>query len=177
MNTPRRRFLATGMAAVASLAIPRLVAETPGPPVEPRKPDAPDPASSAKPTDNAARQRVAGIGGFFFRATNPKELSDWYERALGVTPIPQDYNSPPWTQEAGATAFAPFPQDTKYFGRPTQNWMLNFRVHNLDTMVAQLQAMGVKVKVDPQAYPNGRFARLHDPEGNPIELWEPKAAK
>jgi predicted enzyme related to lactoylglutathione lyase len=52
--------------------------------------------------------------------------------------------------------------------------MLDFRVNDLDAMVAQLRAAGITVKVDPNAYPNGRFARLHDPEGNPIELWEPK---
>jgi len=74
---------------------------------------------------------------------------------------------------AGQTVFAPFPIDTDYFGNP-QAWMINFRVVNLDRMIAQLQAKGVEVKVDPESYPNGRFARLHDPEGNPIELWEPK---
>ena len=52
--------------------------------------------------------------------------------------------------------------------------MINFRVVNLDRIIAQLQAKGVEVKVDPESYPNGRFARLHDPEGNPIELWKPK---
>jgi len=93
---------------------------------------------------------------------------------LGVTQVPGDYNTPPWAQEAGLTVFAPFPIDTDYFGNPQQVWMINFRVVNLDRMIAQLQAKGVKVKIDPENYPNGRFARLHDPEGNPIELWEPK---
>ncbi|HEY4988795.1 MAG TPA: VOC family protein, partial [Opitutaceae bacterium] len=79
----------------------------------------------------------------------------------------------PWTQEAGPTAFAPFPKDTT-FGKKGQGWMINFRVNNLDAMVAQLRESGEKVTVDPQLYPNGRFARLHDPDGNPIELWEPK---
>jgi predicted enzyme related to lactoylglutathione lyase len=54
-------------------------------------------------------------------------------------------------------------------------WMVNFRVRNLDAMVAQLRGSGIAVTVDPELYPNGRFARLHDPEGNPIELWEPQA--
>ncbi len=74
-------------------------------------------------------------------------------------------------QEAGPTAFAPFPADSDYFARE-QRWMINFRVRNLGAMVKQLQAAGVAVKVDPEEYPNGRFARVHDPEGNPIELWE-----
>jgi predicted enzyme related to lactoylglutathione lyase len=62
---------------------------------------------------------------------------------------------------------------TGYFGSPQQAFMLNFRVRSLDAMVAQLQKANIDVKVDPKTYPNGRFARLHDPEDNPIELWEP----
>ena len=54
-------------------------------------------------------------------------------------------------------------------------WMINFRVANLDRMITQLRAKGIEVTLDPEIYPNGRFARLNDPEGNPIELWEPKA--
>jgi glyoxylase I family protein len=69
--------------------------------------------------------------------------------------------------------FAAFNQDTDYFGRETQQWMLNFRVNDLAAMVAQLQEAGIEVNVDPETYPNGKFARLHDPEGNPIELWQP----
>ncbi len=53
-------------------------------------------------------------------------------------------------------------------------WMINFRVRNLDAMIAQLRGAGITVDVDNENYPNGRFARLADPEGNPIELWEPK---
>ena len=119
-------------------------------------------------------ERVTGIGGVFFRAKDPEALAAWYQEMLGVTRVPSDYNTPSWTQEAGPTVFAPFESDTDYFGNPQQAWMINFRVVNLDRMIAQLQAKGVEVKVDPESYPNGRFARLHDPEGNPIELWEPK---
>jgi glyoxylase I family protein len=78
-------------------------------------------------------------------------------------------------QQAGATVFAPFPADTDYFGNTNQAWMINFRVANLDRMIAQLRARGSEVALDLEIYPNGRFARLSDPEGNPIELWEPKA--
>lgn len=56
----------------------------------------------------------------------------------------------------------------------SQTWMINFRVRNLDALVAQLRVSGVEVTVDSESYPNGRFARLHDPEGNPVELWEPR---
>jgi len=120
-------------------------------------------------------QRVSGIGGLFFRAKDPQSLSQWYRDHLGIDPVPQDYDTKPWSQEAGLTVFAPFPEDTDYFGRPEQSWMINFRVGDLDAIVKQLLEEGIEVKVDPEEYPNGRFARLADPEGNPVELWEPKA--
>ena len=120
-------------------------------------------------------QKVTGIGGVFFRARNPSVLAEWYKDHLGIDPTPADYDQKPWSQQAGPTAFAPFEQDTDYFGDAAKQWMINFRVANLDAMVAQLQAAGTKVTVDPQTYPNGRFARLHDPEGNPVELWQPVA--
>ena len=118
--------------------------------------------------------RVTGIGGLFFRAKNPTAIAQWYREHLGVDPAPADYHQPPWSQTAGPTVFAPFPQDSEYFGDAAKHWMINFRVTDLDAMVAQLRAAGIEVSVDPETYPNGRFARLHDPEGNPIELWEPK---
>jgi glyoxylase I family protein len=122
-------------------------------------------------------ERVDGIGGFFFKSKSPKVLAQWYSDHLGVTLTPRDYDSEPWQQAAGPTVFGPFPADTKYFGRPEQAFMLNFRVSNLDAMVAQLRRAGIKVEVDPKTYPNGRFALLHDPEGNPIQLWQPQKNK
>jgi glyoxylase I family protein len=119
-------------------------------------------------------ETVTGIGGIFFRARDPNALRRWYQEHLGVTLTPTDYEQRPWRQEAGPTVFEPFPDDTTYFSRPSQVWMINFRVRNLDAMVSQLQAAGLEVTVDPESYPNGRFARLHDPEGNPVELWEPR---
>ena len=118
-------------------------------------------------------EKVNGVGGLFFRAQNPASLAQWYSDHLGVTPIPQNYDDSPWRQDAGPTAFAPFPETTEYFGDAGKVWMINFRVRDLDAMVAQLRVAGVSVEVDPQSYPNGRFARLYDPEGNPIELWQP----
>jgi glyoxylase I family protein len=114
---------------------------------------------------NTPTERVLGIGGFFFRARDPKKLAQWYELNLGI-----DHRV--WQQAAGKTAFTPFAMDTDYFGSKQQGWMLNFRVRSLDAMVAQLQKANIEVKVDPEKSPYGRFARLHDPEGNPIELWE-----
>ena len=119
-------------------------------------------------------EQVTGIGGLFFRAKNPTTMSAWYKENLGIDLVPADYSQKPWSQEAGPTVFAPFPNDSEYFGHVDKNWMINFRVRALDAMVKQLRAAGIDVSVDPEIYPNGRFARLHDPEGNPIELWEPK---
>jgi glyoxylase I family protein len=139
------------------------------------------PASSASPAKAAAghelggteMEKVAGIGGFFFRAKDPKALALWYQQHLGILTIPTKDGETAWQQEAGSTAFTPFPETSKYFGDLQKVWMLNFRVRDLDKMAAQLHAAGIEVKVDPESYPYGRFARLHDPEGNPIELWQP----
>jgi predicted enzyme related to lactoylglutathione lyase len=124
--------------------------------------------------EKAEKQKVLGIGGLFFRSKNPAELARWYETNLGIAHTPTSYDAEPWRQEAGVTIFAPFSDSTNYFGSRDRMWMVNFRVKSLDLMVRQLQASGISVKVDPETYPNGRFARLYDPEGNPIELWEPK---
>ena len=118
-------------------------------------------------------EKVAGIGGLFFRAHDPKALANWYQQHLGVALTPTKEGETVWQQEAGPTSFSPFPETTKYFGDPNKAWMINFRVHDMDKMVAQLRAAGIEVK-DPESYANiGRFTRLHDPEGNPIELWQP----
>lgn len=118
-------------------------------------------------------EKVTGIGGFFFRAENPDALKQWYADNLGIDPTPTDYDMLPWQQQAGATVFEAFPRTTDYFGAPEKQWMINFRVRSLDAMVEQLRANGIEVAVDTEAYPNGRFAQLTDPEGNPIQLWEP----
>jgi predicted enzyme related to lactoylglutathione lyase len=120
-------------------------------------------------------EKVTGIGGFFFRAKDPATVRNWYHQHLGVTLTPTDYEQLPWHQEAGPSAFEPFPADTSYFGRQENVWMINFRVRDLAAIVAQLQAAGLEVTVDPETYPIGRFARLSDPEGNPVELWEPQS--
>lgn len=118
-------------------------------------------------------EKVTGIGGVFFRARDPVALAFWYRQNLGINLVPENYEQTPWEQEAGPTAFAPFAEDTDYFGKPEQQWMVNFRVKDLDAMAEQLRSAGITVEIDATPYPNGRFARLHDPEGNPIELWQP----
>jgi predicted enzyme related to lactoylglutathione lyase len=130
-------------------------------------------AATAEEEEGTEMERVTGIGGFFFRAKDPKKLAEWYERNLGVTPVPGDYDAAPWRTSAGTTIFAPFPEDTSYFGERRLQWMINFRVRDLDRMASQLRANGIEVEMDSEVYPNGRFAKLSDPEGNPIQLWQP----
>lgn len=118
-------------------------------------------------------ERVVGIGGFFFKAQDAGGLTRWYEEHLGVAPPGGSYGDEVWEQEAGTTVFAPFGEEhwaSPHLG-PT-GWGINFRVRDLDAMVAQLRGAGVAVEVDPEVYPNGRFAQVHDPEGNAIQLWE-----
>lgn len=121
-------------------------------------------------------ERVIGVGGVFFRARDPAALSRWYADHLGVAPPPRTYDQPTWWQQAGPTVFAAMDEDSPHFGRPEQRWSINFRVADLDAMAAQLSAAGIAVSA-PETHPNGRFAELTDPEGNPIQLWEPDAAE
>ena len=118
-------------------------------------------------------EQVTGIGGFFFRARDPEALALWYQDRLGVKTVPRSYEEEPWLQHEGYTAFAPFELDSQMIGPPEHTWMINFRVDDLDAMVEQLRAAGEEVEVDPERYPNGRFASLRDPEGNGIQLWQP----
>jgi len=116
-------------------------------------------------------EKVTGIGGMFFRARDPKTLSRWYATHLGI-----DVDDAVWRQVAGPTVFAPFRENTDYFSRPEQQWMINFRVRDLDAMLRQLRAAGIAAETRSEWDSEvGRFARIHDPEGNPIELWEPAA--
>ena len=121
-------------------------------------------------------ERVTGIGGLFFRARDPELLSRWYAEHLGVDPAPESYDVSSWWQQRGPTVFAALPDDSEHFGSPEQSWSVNFRVDDLDAMVTQLQRAGISVEVDAEEYPNGRFASLEDPEGNPIQLWQPTGA-
>lgn len=113
---------------------------------------------------------VTGIGGFFFRARDPEALTRWYADHLGVGSAKYGL----WETQAGPSVFSPFKADTDYFpaDRP---WMLNLRVDDLDALLAGLRAAAIEVRTDPEwDMPGvGRFARIHDPEGNPIELWQP----
>lgn len=113
---------------------------------------------------------VTGIGGIFFRARDPEALGKWYTDHLGIA------IGGPWPQAEGIAVFSPFPADTDYWPADKQ-WMLNLRVDGLDDLIASLQAAGIAVetRADWDDAAIGRFARIIDPEGNSVELWEPPA--
>lgn len=114
-------------------------------------------------------ERVLGIGGYFLRAADPAALGAWYRECLGLD---ADENGV-WRQEDGMTVFATFDPDTGYFGSRTQQTMLNFRVRDLDAILAQLRAAGVEVDANVMDDENGRFGWALDCDGNRVELWQP----
>ncbi len=120
---------------------------------------------------------VLGIGGLFFRSKNPGVLAAWYRDALGIgaglgPDAPPD--TPYWSTASGPVVFQPFAADSDYFAAD-RAYMLNLRVDNLDAMLVEFDRKGIAYQTNPSwddpAY--GRFARLHDPDANPIELWQP----
>jgi glyoxylase I family protein len=120
-------------------------------------------------------ERVTGIGGVFFAARDADGLQRWYADHLGVGAPPASYDEPEWHQEAGPTVFAAFgPEHHASPHLGPLGYGINFRVPDLDAMVAQLRATGIEVEVDTEVHPNGRFASLVDPEGNPVQLWQPR---
>ncbi len=113
---------------------------------------------------------VSGIGGVFFRAKDPDALTEWYRTHFGVTM--EGYE--PWRQAAGPTVFMPFASNTDKWP-DTKQWMINFRVTDLDELLSRLRQADIKITTNPEwdtPY-TGRFALIEDPEGNSIELWEP----
>ena len=122
---------------------------------------------------------VQGIGGLFFRAKDPDSLNAWYRDHLDVgagctTDGAGEKSDWHWMTAGGPVVFAPFKADTDYFAAD-KAFMINLRVTDIDTMLETLREAGVEVTVDPEwDHPDtGRFARIHDPEGNAIELWQP----
>lgn len=130
----------------------------------------------AKP-NQAQLEQVTGIGGVFFKAKDPKAMAAWYRKNLGIQSR-GGYADFTWREkdhpdEVGHTSWALFPTNTTYFGTTSAALMINYRVANLDRMLEQLRNGGVKIeKVESADF--GRFAWIVDPEGNRIELWEPR---
>lgn len=121
--------------------------------------------------------RVTGIGGVFFKSKDPKKLSQWYSTHLGLKINP--YGSVfEWYQGAdstkkGFTQWSPFAEKTTYFEPSTKDFMINYRVQQIELLVAELKQNGVTVLDSIETFEYGKFVHLLDIEGNKIELWEP----
>ena len=125
-------------------------------------------------------KRVTGIGGIFFKAKNPKQLSAWYEQHLGLEPAENAENASTFkwrghedSAQEGMTVWSIFRHDSEYFSPSQAPFMINYRVDDLDALLETLRAEGVTIDPRRENYDYGRFAWIMDPEGNRIELWEP----
>lgn len=130
----------------------------------------------SKPVKPVAMKRVTGIGGVFFKAKDPKKITEWYKEHLGLTTNPygatfewyEGYDS---TRKA-QTQWTPFPENTKYFAPSGKDFMINYRVENLAALVEELKKEGVTVLDTIESYDYGKFVHILDGEGNKVQLWE-----
>jgi predicted enzyme related to lactoylglutathione lyase len=123
-------------------------------------------------------KRVTGIGGIFFKCKDPKMMSEWYKTHLGLDANPYGATFE-WYEGAdgkkkGQTQWAPFPEKTKYFEPSTKDFMINYRVENLEALVEELKKEDVTIVDKIETYDYGKFIHILDAEGNKVELWEPK---
>lgn len=119
-------------------------------------------------------KRVTGLGGIFFKSENPKELGEWYKKHLGVEGIFKWHEiGNTEAAEPAQTVWNPFKKETKYFEPSEKQFMINYRVHDLEALLKVLETEGVKQVGAVEKHSYGKFAWVMDPEGNKIELWEP----
>jgi predicted enzyme related to lactoylglutathione lyase len=117
--------------------------------------------------------KAVGVGGIFLKARDPKALSAWYATHLGIPTQDGSTLAFEGPESAGMTVFAHFPLETRYFGEGKQEYMVNFRVDDIDGLLTQLEAAGVRIDPKRDDHEYGRFAWIWDPEGNRVELWQP----
>jgi predicted enzyme related to lactoylglutathione lyase len=121
-------------------------------------------------------KRVTGIGGIFFKAKDPKAMNEWYKNHLGINAgqygASFEWRDAEEPKKKGMTQWTPFTDKTKYFEPSTKEFMINYRVENLDALVKELKKEGVTLLDEIAVYDYGKFAHIMDPEGNKIELWE-----
>jgi len=125
--------------------------------------------------------RVTGIGGVFFKSKgDPKALAAWYQKHLGVKLESFGGAVFRWAEDTaadkGATAWMLAARDTKWFSPSESSFMINYRVDDLTGLITQLEKSGVKLLQGPESHENGLFAWIMDPDGNKVELWEPKVS-
>ena len=122
-------------------------------------------------------KKVTGFGGVFFKCEDTKKMKDWYAKNLGIEPGPQgagfEWRDKDDPEKKGFTAWATFPANTKYFDPSKKDFMINYRVADLEALVAELKKEGVTIVDEIAKYDYGKFVHIIDPEGNAIELWEP----
>jgi len=129
------------------------------------------------PSGQEKMKKVTGIGGIFFKCKDTKKMREWYQAHLGLNT--NQYGTVfEWWQGAdstkkGFTQWSPFAQTTKYFEPSTKDWMINYRVENMEALVEELKKNGVTVTDTIQTVEYGKFVHILDVEGNKIELWEP----
>jgi len=121
--------------------------------------------------------KVTGIGGIFFKCKDAKKISEWYKTHLGMDTNQYGANFE-WREaedptKTGSTQWSPFDENTKYFEPSTKDFMINYRVENLEALVAQLQSEGVTIADKIETYDYGKFVHIIDVEGNKVQLWEP----
>lgn len=122
-------------------------------------------------------KKVTGIGGIFFKCKDPNKMREWYKTHLGLNTNPYGANFE-WREASdstkkGSTQWSPFAETTKYFEPSSKDFMINYRVENLEALVAELTREGVTIVDKIESYDYGKFVHIIDIEGNKIELWEP----
>jgi predicted enzyme related to lactoylglutathione lyase len=137
----------------------------------------PKPATNNSDSPNAATPRVTGVGGIFFLANNPQETREWYAQNLGfdVTEWGSTFGARNLDRpdEINQLQWSPFKTGSDYFAPSKKEFMVNYRVQNIEGLVAKLQANGVTILDDIASYDYGKFVHIMDADGNKIELWEP----
>lgn len=122
-------------------------------------------------------KKVTGIGGIFFKCKDPKKINEWYKTHLGFNTTPYgttfEWRQAEDSTKKGATQWSPFAETTKYFEPSTKDFMINYRVENLEALVEQLKNEGVTIVDKIEASDFGKFVHIMDVEGNKVELWEP----
>jgi predicted enzyme related to lactoylglutathione lyase len=122
-------------------------------------------------------KKVTGIGGIFFKSENPEKIKKWYQKNLGLT-IDEygssfEFRNANKPEEINYLQWSPFQKDTKYFEPSKKEFMINYRVDNLELLVAELKKDGVTICDKIESFDYGKFIHILDPDGNKIELWEP----
>ena len=140
-----------------------------------------DPRPDDRPNGNAETKKVTGIGGIFFKCKDPRNMREWYKTHLGLNTTQYgamfEWREASDSTKKGVTQWTPFKESTTYFDPSTKDFMINYRVENLDALVEGLKKEGVTIVDSIERYDYGAFVHIVDVEGNKVELWEPKERK